>query len=98
MWAVGEFSILLRKCVWIMQVWMSLKIGPFPDYWRLLLKLYKQIGGTIYWQFLAANEAKGLEGVYYICLIGCKIPPVGGYVTVCQVFTLEVYVRTQCPK
>ena len=35
----------------------------------LLLKLDKQIGGTIYWPILAANKACHMEGV------GC---PVGG--------------------
>ena len=43
----------------------------YCDFWHrlLLLKLDKQIGGTIYWPTLAANEACHMEGV------GC---PVGG--------------------
>ena len=27
----------------------------------------------------------------YICLIGCKLPPLDGYVAVCLVLTIEVY-------
>ena len=34
-------------------------------------------------------------GVQYICLVGCKIKPVDGYVPVCLVLTIDVYVRTR---
>lgn len=60
----------------------------------LLLKLDNQIGGNIYWQFLAMNEAWVLEGVEYhivgdvvqhIWLIGLKIQPLVGYMVVCLV-------------
>ena len=49
----------------------------------LLLKLDKQIDGTIYWPFLAMNKAQGVEYhiggyVQYICLVGCKIQPEDG--------------------
>ena len=60
----------------------------------LLLKLDNQIGGNIYWQFLAMNEAWVLEEVEYhivgdvvqhIWLIGLKIQPLVGYMVVCLV-------------
>ena len=66
----------------------------------LLLKLVKQIGGTIYWPFLATNKALGLDGVeyhigrgvaLYKCLLGCKIQPVDSYVAVCLVLAMDVY-------
>ena len=69
----------------------------------LLLKLDNQIGGNIYWQFLAMNEAWVLEGVeyhiawggvQYICLIGCKIQSVDGYVAVCLGLTIDVFAVT----
>ena len=31
----------------------------------------------------------------YICLVGYKIQPVVGYVAVCLVFTIEVYVSNK---
>ena len=62
----------------------------------LLLKLDKQIDGTIYWPFLAMNKAQGVEYhiggyVQYICLVGCKIQPLDGYVAVCLVLTIDIY-------
>ena len=63
-----------------------------------MLKLDKQIGGTIYWSFVATNSASGLEGysiiegVQYICLVGCEIQPVDGYMAVCRVLKIDVYV------
>ena len=61
-------------------------------YRRLLLKLEKQIGVTIYRPILAANKALGLEGVHmYICLVGCRLPPLDGHVSVCLVLAMEVY-------
>ena len=42
--------------------WVTNAIGRL-----LLLKLDKQISGTIYWPILAANKAKHLEGV------GCHV-------------------------
>ena len=30
-------------------------------------------------------------GVQYISLIGCKLPPLDGYVAVCLVLTIEVF-------
>ena len=57
-----------------------------------MLKLAKQIGGTIYRLFLAMNEAKAWRGgVQYISLVGCKLPPPDGYMVVCLVLTIEVY-------
>ena len=59
-----------------------------------MLKLDKQIGGTIYRPFLATNEAKDSEGwvgVQYKGLVGCRLPPLDGYVSVCLVLTIEVY-------
>ena len=70
----------------------------------LLLKLDKQISGTIYWPILTANEALRLEGVgyhigggamQYICLVGCRLTPLGGYVAVCLVLTIDVYAITK---
>ena len=29
--------------------------------------------------------------VKYICLIGCRLPPLDGYMAVCLVLTIEVY-------
>ena len=60
---------------------------------RQLLKLDKQIGGNIYWFFLAMNEAQacGRGRVQHISLVGCKLPPLDGYVAVCLVLTIEVY-------
>ena len=52
-------------------------------------KLDKQISGTIYRPYLAANEAEGLEEVK--CLIGCRLPPLDGYTSVCLVLTIDVY-------
>ena len=79
-------------------------VAPYKDHRLLLLKLDKQMGGTIYC-FFTSNEAQGLEGVeyhigggggvQYICLVGCKIQPVDGYVPVCLVLTIDVYVRTR---
>ena len=55
---------------------------------------------VLYWPFIAANKAYGLEGVeyhiwgvlvQYICLFGCKIQPVDVYVSVCLVLTIDVY-------
>ena len=68
-----------------------------------LLKLDKEVSCTIYWPFLATNESKGLEGVeyhiawggvQYICLIGCKIQSVDGYVAVCLGLTIDVFAVT----
>ena len=64
-----------------------------------MLKLDKQIGDTIYWPILAANEAYHLEGVgailegwvQYICLVGCRLPPLDGYVAACLVLTIEIH-------
>ena len=53
-----------------------------------MLKLDKQIGGTI-----SCNEQGiGFRGcvLQYICLVGCKIQPVDGYVTVCLVLTIDI--------
>ena len=57
-----------------------------------MLKLDKQIVGTTYRSILAVF----LEGVWYskhasTCLVGCRLPPVDGYVAVCLVLTIEVY-------
>ena len=66
--------------------------------------LGKQISGTIYWPFLATNKAQDLEVAEYhiregvvqcICLVGCKIQPVDGYVAVCLVLTIDFYDRTK---
>ena len=73
----------------------------------LLLQLDKQIGVTIYQPNLAASKAchmevgATLEGVGYskhalTCLVGCRLPPLDGYVAVCLVLTIEVYARSQC--
>ena len=68
-----------------------------------MLKLDKQIGGTISWPILAVNEACHMEGVgcdvggvryskhALTSLVGCRLPPVDGYVAVCLVLTIEVY-------
>ena len=65
-----------------------------------MLKLDKQISGTIYQPILAACNAYapggvgchiGGGGVQYICLVGCRLPPLDGYVAVCLVLTIEVY-------
>ena len=32
--------------------------------------------------------------VQYICCVGCKIPPVDGYVAVCLVLSIDVYVES----
>ena len=65
-----------------------------------MFKLGKQIGGTIYRPILAANEACHMEGVGAMLegvgyskhaltsLIGCRLPPVDGYVAVCLVLTI----------
>ena len=55
---------------------------------RLLLKVDKQIGVTIYWPFLAFNKAQHFERVGKR-LIGCKLPLVDGYLAVCLVLTLD---------
>ena len=67
-----------------------------------MLKLDKQIGGTIYQPILAANEARHMEGVgaklegvgyrehALTCLVGCRLPPLDGYVAVFRVLT-KVY-------
>ena len=39
-------------------------VAPYKDHRLLLLKLDKQMGGTIYC-FFTSNEAQGLEGVEY---------------------------------
>ena len=59
---------------------------------RLLLKLDKQIGGISFWPFIAATQGIGLGGgrVQYMCIVGCKIPPVDGFVAFCLVLTIEV--------
>ena len=33
----------------------------------------------------------GGGGVQFICLVGCRLPPLDGYVTVCVVSTIDVY-------
>ena len=77
----------------------------YCDFWHrlLLLKLDKQIGGTIYWPILVANEACHMEGWGAMlegvgnskhaltCLVGCRLPPLDSYVSVCLVLTIEVY-------
>ena len=63
-----------------------------------MLKLDKQIGGTIYWPFLATKRHMAWRGVIlywrgvvqYICLVGCKIQPIDGHVVVCLVLTVDV--------
>ena len=64
-----------------------------------MLILDKQIGVTIYqrprhvtWR----GRGTPLERVGYskhalTCLIGCRLPPLDGYVAVCLVLTIEVY-------
>ena len=64
----------------------------------LLLKLDKQISSTIYQSNLAANKGKHLEGVGAIlegvgCLIGCRLPPLDAYVSMCLVLTIDVYAQ-----
>ena len=72
-----------------------------------MLKLDKQISGTIYRHILAANKAQHLKGagcdvggggVQYTCLVGCRLPPLGGYVGMCLVLTIEVYdsIKLKC--
>ena len=69
---VGSFLLLLLPFK------LKLSIIPHPvnriwvlftclyQYHRLLLlRLNKQIGGIIYWPFLATNKAEGLKGVEY---------------------------------
>ena len=60
--------------------------------------------GTIYWPILTANEAWCLEGVgyhigggvvQYKCFVGCRLPPLDGYVAVCLVLTIDVYAITK---
>ena len=36
--------------------------------------------------------------VQYICLVGCKIQPLDGYLAVCLVLTIDVYDRVQSKK
>ena len=36
------------------------------------------------------------DGVQYICLVGCRLPPLDGYVAVCLVLTIDVYDITNC--
>ena len=107
------------------------------DHRLLLLKLDKQIRGTIYRPILSANKAchmeevgchvrgggvhassmdlysKGTSGQKNIvltlvlslyvpsyrgpCLIGCRLPPLNGYVAVCLVLTIEVYALIYVP-
>ena len=68
-----------------------------PSLWHrlLLLKLDKQISGTIYWPIIAVNEAQRLEGVgcsTQVCLVGCRLPPLDGYMAMCLVLTIDIYV------
>ena len=44
-------------------IMLSMFIDDMYNHRLMLLKLEKQIGGTTYRSFLAANEAQGLEGV-----------------------------------
>ena len=73
-----------------------------------MLNLDKQIGGTIYRPILAADEAchmegvgAKLDGVWYskhalTCRVGCRHPPLDGYVAVCLVLIIEVYGGMYC--
>ena len=57
-----------------------------------MLKLDKQIGGNFDRFFLAMNEARARRGwVQYKSLVGCKLPPLDGYVAVCLVLITDVY-------
>ena len=52
---------------------------------------------TNLWHHLLAiscsDQGIGLKGggVQYTCLVGCRLPPLDGYVSVCLVLTIEVY-------
>ena len=70
-----------------------------------MLKLDKQISGTIYRHILAANKAQHLKGagcdvggggVQYTCLVGCRLPPLDGYAAACLVLTIDVYGSYKC--
>ena len=54
-----------------------------------MLKLDNQISGR---SILAVNKAWCLEGVQVqnICIVGCRLPPLDGYVVVCLVLTIEL--------
>ena len=56
---------------------------------RLLLKLDTQRDCTVYRPVLAAKKGGG--GLQYICLVGCRLLPQDGHVSVCLVLTIEVY-------
>ena len=32
-----------------------------------------------------------MGGVQYICLVGCRLPPLDGYVVVCLVLTIDAF-------
>ena len=62
----------------------------------LLLKLDKQIGGTIYWPILRMHSTWRWGVPYwrgwvqFKCLVGCRLPPLDGYLAVCLFLTIDV--------
>ena len=38
----------------------------------------------------------GWSGIQYTCLVGCRLPPLDGYVAVCLVLTIDVYDCRRC--
>ena len=59
------------------------------------LDVYVKTRQTNRWQHLLAISCRkqgtwlGAVGVHYICLVGCRLPPLDGYVYVCLVLTIR---------